>query len=365
MNYGYIRYSDGRQERGSSVARQEDLIKLRCPDIATENIFIDRGVSSFRGANLEEGSQWCELLKVAKSGSTIYVEQIDRLTRAGIDKAQELFRNVRKAGINIVTTVDGHLFEGGKDTDAGDAIRIVFAADLGRAESASKSKRVAASYVTRNDQAAEGKKIKIPLASWLDYDNGKYKLNHRAEIVKLIFEMCISGTGAAAIAIELNKRGVKPFKFEKKEEKAKREGKKLEVEEGKEASPPPLWGAASVFVILRNKACYGTYIPSAWKIREAKRTGEVFENTTKEIADYFPAVITEHTYYAAQEALRIRRNTRATKQSREDAPFNLYQGVAQCACGSRLHVMAKGVAKQRYLVCAGMRENFSGFEVQP
>lgn len=355
MDYGYIRYSHSTQERGSSVDRQEKLIFDRCPNMKKENIFIDKGVSSFRGANLAEGSQWAELMKVAKAGSTIYVEQIDRLTRAGIDKAQELFRDVRRAGINIVTTADNKLYEGGKETNAEEGIRIIFAADLGRAESATKSRRVRESYTKRNADAANPDikvKIKIPLASWLEYENGQYKLNARAETVKLIFQWCIDGMGAGLIAKELNSLGTKPFRLDKKKKKEKEEGEEKEEE-------VKLWGAASVFVILTNKATYGTFVPNAWKAREARRLGEVYENTANEIAGYFPNVITEETFWQAQEALRIRRNTKVTRQTKI-APFNLLQGIGTCACGSRLHVMAKGRNKERYLVCANKIRNKSG-----
>lgn len=347
MDYGYIRYSHSKQERGSSVDRQEKLIFDRCPNIKQENIFIDKGISSFRGANLEEGSQWAELMKVAKAGSTIFVEQIDRLTRAGIDKAQELFRDVRKAGINIVTTADGHLYEGGKGTKAEEAVRIVFAADLGRAESATKSRRVRESYTKRNADAANPDnktKIKIPLASWIEYENGKYKLNAHAETVKLIFEYCIDGMGAGGIAVELNRLGIKPFRYGR---------------ESINKEKTSLWGAASVFVVLRNKATYGTYTPNAWKVREAKRLKQPYESMVQEIKDYFPAVVTEESFWQAQEAMRIRRNTKVTRQA-NIAPFNVWQGIALCHCGSRLHVMAKGKDKQRYLVCAGKVRSSSG-----
>lgn len=339
MDYGYIRYSHSTQERGSSVDRQKKLILDRCPNILEENIFIDKGVSAWSGDNLKEGSEWHRLMKTIVAGDCIYVEQADRVTRKGLDEVQQIFRGIRDRGVTVVTTVDGKLFEANKDTTTEEAISLVLAGSLGKAESDTKSRRVRESYTKRNADAANPKnktKIKIPLASWIEHENGKYILNEQAETVKLIFDLCISGMGAAAIAIELNKRGIKPFRFGRKS---------INQEKSK------LWGAASVFVILRNKATYGTYTPNAWKIREAKRLKQPYDNLMQEIKSYFPAVLTEATFWQAQEALRLRKTSKTTKQTQGETPFNVWQGVAACACGSRLHVMAKGRNKERYLVC--------------
>nr|WP_315469525.1 recombinase family protein [uncultured Undibacterium sp.] len=324
-NYGYIRYSDKKSGRGSSVTRQKNLILDRCPDIDESLIYKDEGVSGWNGDLLKEDTQWFALNKVLADGDVLYVEAADRITRGGQLAIQNIVNDLRMRGITVLTTVDGKRYEAHQEATTEEGIVLLLAGSLGKAESDNKSRRITESYTDRNRQAALGIPKNMTLPSWVEFKDDKYSLNEKASTVAKIFELCIDGLGMQSICKELNKAKVEAFKG-------------------------GTWSPASVHWILKSKTTYGTYTPSAWKRRQKDLKATI---TADDVPDYFPKAVTEETYWQAQESIRQRARTGASRQSAKPEQFNLFQGVAMCSCGGRMHILNKGVSGGgRWYICA-------------
>ncbi|WNC72511.1 recombinase family protein [Thalassotalea psychrophila] len=113
--YSYIRWSSEQQGKGSSLDRQLKTAQ----DIAAENDLdlieiYDRGISAFKGKNSKEGalSTFIEAVKNKQipNDSWLVVENLDRLSREDILKAQRLFMELVELGITIVTGMDKKIY---------------------------------------------------------------------------------------------------------------------------------------------------------------------------------------------------------------------------------------------------------------
>ena len=109
--YAYVRWSSDEQTQGDSLRRQTEGVKayaikhgLALPDT---HIIIDRGLSAFTGENITRGKlgQFLERARTRKVGPGILiVENLDRLSRQGIDATRDIIRDLGKAGRHQVTS---------------------------------------------------------------------------------------------------------------------------------------------------------------------------------------------------------------------------------------------------------------------
>lgn len=326
--YLYIRYSHEKQGEGSSYDRQLGLALNHFPDLIRDDdhIFFDKGQSAYKGKHLEKGGQlrrFYDLVAAERipAGSTLLVEDLDRLSREHRDKAGDLLRQLTRKGITVYTLRDHHTYKG--DLSLPDSLTALIKQELSHEESAKKGSRVADSYVKRYARARAGEKVKVLLPSWVGWvSKTEYKLKeHEAEIVNEIFTMAANGWSYAMICKELNQRGIKPFR-------------------GKEGA---LWITASVSAIIKGRAAIGEYAPN---------------DGLPPIPNYFPPAVTVELFEAAQGARALRKGSGVT--SYNEARFNVWSKVALCAkCKRPYHCVPKGESKakgrtgQFYLVCSG------------
>jgi len=113
--YSYIRFSTPEQIKGDSLRRQTELSakyalehSLNLDESLT---FRDLGVSAFNQSNLSNGGQLRAFLDaidqgVVSSGSYLLVESLDRISRAEILDALEVFTGILNRGITIITLAD-------------------------------------------------------------------------------------------------------------------------------------------------------------------------------------------------------------------------------------------------------------------
>jgi len=113
--YSYIRFSTPEQIKGDSLRRQTELSakyalehNLNLDESLT---FRDLGVSAFNQSNLSNGGQLRAFLDaidqgVVSSGSYLLVESLDRISRAEILDALEVFTGILNRGITIITLAD-------------------------------------------------------------------------------------------------------------------------------------------------------------------------------------------------------------------------------------------------------------------
>lgn len=195
--YSYIRMSTEGQLRGDSLRRQVDRSRAYAAehglDLDETTTFNDIGVSAFRGKNIKQGalSQFIEAVRTKKipAGSYLLVESLDRFSRDEVLYAQSEFLLLIKAGINVVTLIDGRVFRAGQ-VDMADLILSLVT--LARANDESKHKSDRLSQAWANKRAHAGRRKMTAMApAWLRLtaDRSKFEvIEDRAVVVRSIFE---------------------------------------------------------------------------------------------------------------------------------------------------------------------------------
>jgi hypothetical protein len=194
-------------------------------------------------------------------------------------------------------------------------MRAIFQMEMAHEESRKKSRWGKRKWAERFADAREtGKDIGKRVSNWLTLERkgGKYLLNEHIFAVGRVFELCLEGHGSTVIAQMLNGEGYRTFN------KGKR------------------WGSTAVLTILQNRAAIGELHP--------KDGGEPIPN-------YFPSVVDDDTFQAAQGIVKARKIGKVTKQSAE---INVWSKLVFCGvCGSRMHIIQR--TSFRYLMCANRR----------
>jgi hypothetical protein len=162
-------------------------------------------------------------------------------------------------------------------------------------------------------------------------------LPDRAEIVRRIFEASIAGLGGYTIAKQLNAKKVPPF------------------------GPSPKWDQSTINNMLRNRATIGEHQPKRYRNRKEFLEGDP-------IPDYYPAVIEESLFEAAQIARQ--KNLASGRGRKGHLVTNLFAGLMTCAyCAGPVRFHSNGNAKSlicskviRRLGCYRMAWSYRDFE---
>ena len=316
----YCRFSTAIQASGDSLRRQlalsDDYAKKH--NLQINRTLTDKGVSGFRGANLQQGTlgafiKAVEMGKV-KPGSVLLIEALDRLSRNEITEQLSLFLCILTAGIEIVTLYDERSYT--RESINGNPTELIISIVLmirGWEESATKSFRLKEAWKAKRNSAGSRKLTsKCPL--WLKPCRGSghfETIPERVKVVASIFELAEQGFGTHAICKDLNKRGVKPW------------------------SSGKWWNPNYVRRILRNRAVLGEFQP---KIRPSRNTRQA-EGPTQ--LGYYPAIISAATFY------RVNKDVAAppVRPNRKDSVSNLFTGLAydgESEAPMRFHAMWAG-----------------------
>lgn len=341
--YLYIRYSTAEQGEGDSVERQTSLatnfVKNR-PDLdlelVSDPVFVDAGVSSFIGDNMAPDKGLGRFIAAIRTGeiavgSALLVESLDRLSRQEIARAQALFNEIMLQGITIITTspTESHVYNG----QAGflDFMIMLVHSERAHQESALKSRRVKHAWISKRQEAQQGKIITRICPHWLKVsrDGQKFEvIEERAQVVKEIFSLAET-MGYQSIARYLNETGIKPFS---------------ERSRG--------WQSSVIVKILLNPAVVGTYQPRS--IEHVRTENGNVRRTRPEglpIEGYYPAVVPRKTFERIQLLITARSKKHAGRKGA--AISNLFSYVAECGlCGGNMVLVKKGGGQgSNHLVC--------------
>lgn len=319
----YLRFSSSKQRKGASYDRQIEATEKFC---AQNNLVLidkieDKGISGWNEDNLEETAALGKLLKLIESGAikkgtTLIVENLDRITRANLTKAIHLVTGILQSGIDIVTTMDGKRYQ--KDASTTDLMIAIIYLTRGNDESETKSKRVKQAWQKKRQLINEGKFVKLTQhPNWLIVENNQYVENKTAaDLVRKIFDMYVSGIGSHLISKHLNKECKPPFS---------RTGTRFTF--------------SSIERLLKNPAVIGRC-----------------EVVSPPKENYYPKIISESIWYQAQA---IREKNNHYKGTRNDSDkVNFLTGILQCrTCGNSMVRYSCGRKNQRYhyLVCSGAK----------
>jgi DNA invertase Pin-like site-specific DNA recombinase len=335
--YSYVRWSTPEQGDGDSLRRQTAQAaawaKAHGYELADAHMIQDAGVSAFSGDNIRSGALRTFLTMASAgeipTGSVLYVENLDRLSRESPVDAVDTVKAIIAAGIEVVDGSDGSRYSADSMRAEGGIHFVILTVKMLRpfAESAHKRTRGKAVWEAKRENARENRKaMTARCPGWLRKAGDGYEVVvERAGIVREVFKLAARGQTAYAIADLLNRRGVVPL--------------------GGEGS----WRRQQVSKLLNNRAVLGVFVPHTSVKLNGKR---VRKDGGEPIPDYFPAVITAKLWEAAQ----VYRGAR-TAASR-GAVCNLFGRVLRCgACGAALTRVSKGPgnAGRAYLVCDARR----------
>ncbi|MGL5490906.1 MAG: recombinase family protein [Shewanella sp.] len=213
--YSYIRFSTAAQREGDSVNRQIAASRDWCKQHGIElsdKTYEDLGVSAYRDKKRVDLAEMLRAVELGtiKAGDYIILENLDRLSRQGIDKTQEIIKSILKREVKIVSLQDGLELDGSSVNDLVSVIRIAMSADLAHKESLKKSERVSAAKRAQREHAKQGKAINKRLPYWLRRDGDTYQFNDGADAVKLMIQLRTDGLGFHKIAMSLNTSEFKP-----------------------------------------------------------------------------------------------------------------------------------------------------------
>ncbi|MFM0296798.1 MULTISPECIES: recombinase family protein [Paraburkholderia] len=344
--YSYIRFSSAPQERGDSVRRQTKL----SVEYASEHGLIldealtlrDLGLSAFDGANIAKGALGAFLESARKGlipeGAVLLVESFDRISRQDPWKAFGLFQDIVNQGITIVTLADGQVFNSERlkgQNAMGPMMLSIAVMTRAHEESARKSERGRAAWQAKRDKASI-KKVTRTCPQWIraigDKDMFEFELiPEKADIVRRIVDLQMTGMGQQAIVKLLNQEGIPPINYRSR------------LGNG--------WHPSTIQKICTNPALYGGYQPTMTDGISRKPAGFLVEN-------YFPALLTKDEFHALQAA-------RADRLSRgrgaKGAEFtNIFSGLLKCGyCGESMtvagHKPAKALRTKRFIACSNAK----------
>jgi DNA invertase Pin-like site-specific DNA recombinase len=312
--YSYVRYSSKKQMKGDSLRRQvEDGEKwIRENDHTLANTTLhDLGVSAFKGKNRHVGalSRFLDEIEQGRipKGSILLCENLDRISREGIDAAGDLFKKIIKAGVDIATLMPSpRVYTRESLNDPIGLIEPLLYFHNAYLESKKKSERIGKNWQEKRRRIAAGEVVDGLRPSWLDFDNKhkSFTLNQGAAAITFIFERTADGAGQRQIVRELQK-DFPPIGRSKR------------------------WNSSFVQKVLGDRAVIGE--------RQNYRFTEDGERvpTGSPVASYYPAVIEEPLWFRAQSQKRANRRKKGPNRQFT----NLFTGlVTNVNDGYPMHV---------------------------
>ncbi len=328
LAYSYVRFSTPEQARGESFRRQIELARAYAAKhgLHLDESFRDEGVSAFKGRHRDERAALGAFLRRVESGdvakgSYLLVESLDRLSREEVVDALELFLGLTRNGIVIVTLADQRVYSRASlRADQTQLIISIVVMSRAHEESAMKSKRVSDAWAAKRQRAADERQaMTARCPAWLELvggpRSGRYvEILKRVEIVRKMFADTIAGIGRRTIQKELNDKEVPTWGIGRKRSQ--------------------FWHDSYIAKILSNPAAYGRYVP------RGKLAGGSDATAEAPIDGYFPAIIDEATFWAAQAASKSRGFGKGTPGRRK----NLLSKLVRCeACSNNLVFIDKTV----------------------
>lgn len=321
MAYSLVRFSYYTQKMGDSTRRQVELADnwLKQHPECTLDTSLNmrqlggaRAVSAFHGKQRSRGGLAAFIKAVemgrVKRGSVLLVESLDRLSREQVEDALDLFLQIIKLGVTIVTLAEPAAEFTRGQLDMTKLIIAIVVMSRGHEESATKSRRLKEKWNVRRVQAAKHEKIiTAHPPKWLIRDGEKWKIDYdKVKIIRRMFKDALT-IGVYQIAKKLNRENVPTLGRSKH------------------------WDDSQVVGILRNRRLIGEYQPQNDK---RQNMGEV-------VPDYYPKVIREDLFFKVQ----------ATMDGRKRRRGRVGEGVSCLVTGlwrDALHKLPFNVLTRRY-----------------
>ena len=314
--YSYRRFSSGRQAHGHSLERQTASARAWCVEhgyeLDEEFEISDIATSAYTGKNATDGALAAFLLAAkdgkVPNGSILLVESLDRLSRNHLTDAIALLTSIVRAGVRVVSLLDGKEWNQGNINDTMNFMMSVLLFARAHEESATKAKRVRAAFAKKRD-------ARLPVVShghgpgWAypREDRQGWELNDiKAESVRLVFEHVAGGLGGLAIARLANAEGwALPWRDR--------------------ANTNTRWEHTQVSRLVRDRRVLGEWQPKQMVDGALVPLGSP-------VSDYFPRVITDELWGKVHVALNGRRGIPRIRGVKAD----VLAGLFYCRCGEKM-----------------------------
>ncbi len=287
--------------------------------VRLDHTLVDRALSAWKGEHITDG-EFGRLLRmidggIIRPGTYIFVDDHDRISRRPVWEATHLLTGLIKAGMVIVTTIDGKVYS--QKSGVGDLIVSVVKMDAAHGQSEQKSIRV------RFTKAARIEEAKIT----------KYVIHKNAPGWLHVGE-AISSTNRATRKYEVIDRHVQTVQ----------EMYHMALHHG--ASYITAW-------LIKNREAFG--LSGKWNtfyVREILSSRAVLghlETRHGTIENTFPKIIDDDLWLRVQAASEARRGQGGHKVG---AFVNLFATLCRCvACGGMMRINTNGRTGYRYYEC--------------
>ncbi|WP_176316907.1 recombinase family protein [Burkholderia vietnamiensis] len=333
--YSYIRFSTPEQQFGDSERRQTELSQKYAEAhglTLDENLkYRDLGVSAFDKSNIRNGELGTFLRAIdsgaVEPGSYLLVESLDRLSRAKVTDALEVFMSIINRGIRLVTLMDGREYSKERINEQfTDLIISIVVMSRAHEESQTKSKRLKEAWKAKRGRIGDAKLTEMAPA-WLKLNDERtaYSLvPDRVELVQRMFQWSKDGIGSETIARRLNQQGLPTWGTRKADQ----------------------WHASYIKKVLDNRSVLGEFQPHV--LVNGKRVPE-----GDPAPDYFPRIVSDEDFVLAKTARQSRRTNSAGRKGQTFS--NVFSGILRCGyCNGSMVYVNKGHngPRARLLVCA-------------
>ncbi len=327
--YLYSRVSDESQLEGHGKERQTDNNMSEALELSRETglpiaeAISDDGVSAWKGHNLHADAGLGGFFHSVETGkiapdSWMVVDEWSRLTRLGEDEAIDMMRRFKRGKIHLSANRQRYRHDA---KGMSNVVGMISAILNGANDSEYMRKMVKNVTAAWHAKQAKDEIMTAMVVKWcrcevLGKNNRKIHLiPERAEIVRDIYNWYLQGDGFTVIANRLNDMKVPTWG------------------NGRQ------WNISYIGEIITNKAATGVMITNRRKTKDLQR----------EIPDYYPRVISDEDFAAAQRLRTQRRNHEFA--GRTGKYVNALRGLAKCAgCGNSLYFMDSG-KKYTSLMC--------------
>jgi DNA invertase Pin-like site-specific DNA recombinase len=293
-------------------------------------------VSGYTGKNVSSMGKLGQFVADVQAGAhpggvVLVTEKLDRLSREEPARVFMWMVNLTGLGVTVAIADRDREFKAG-DFDLRNIFEVVVGAQLSHDESRKKSDRLAAAWERKRRKLAAGETAVLTrrTPAWITVvgSPARFELvEHRAEVVRRIFDETVAGYGKHSIARRLNQEGVATF--------------------GRASG----WHPSYIQKILNSPTVLGEMQPGR------KARGSPRELVGDPIPGYYPAVI-DADLYARARASMAGRSRRVAGRGRR--LVNIFSGLAACgSCGARMTFRGKGErlradgerVSEDYLVC--------------
>lgn len=227
FSYGRIS-TGGRQARGSGLKRQQGQLDEQdeswpervCEEqgwTLDEETFTDKGKSGFHKKNLGPKAALTKFLKYIKSGrvlpgNVLLLDKLDRLSRAEMDDAHDLFRDILRAGVWVCTRLPFRIYRGDQPRSFMDIIEPLWIMYVNYMESLKKSDNAKGAWqLARAEARDKGRPHQAQPPFWLRRTEQGYEpIPELFALVREIHSLTWQHYGARRIVQIMRERGV-PF----------------------------------------------------------------------------------------------------------------------------------------------------------